>query len=94
MEKFYQTCAFAAFSIVVLMVTEDMSQKPRLFISLGLLVTIIVMSVVAGIRSRRNIEFATKDSIKWYTRSAYLLDLAVLDFAAFVKLAGLKYTRL
>ena len=91
MEKFFQTCIFATLSIVVLMVTEDMSSKPRLFISFGLLVMIIVMLFIAALRGMRRIDFATEGSIKWYSRCAYYLDLAVLVFVAFVKLASLKF---
>ena len=90
LEKFYQTCAFATFSIVVLMVTEDISPKPRLFTSVGLLVIIIVMLLIAAIRGMRRIDFATEGSIKWYSRSAYILDFLVLVFVATVKLTSLK----
>ena len=91
MEKFYQTCVFATLSIIVLMVTEDISQKPLLVVSVSLLVIIIVMLLIAAIRGRK-IDFATEGSIKRYTRSVYILDFAVLVFAAVVKLFFHKQT--
>lgn len=91
MEKFYQTCAFALFSIVVWMLTEDISQKPLFIISIGLLVIIFVMLLLAAIKSmQRRIDFATEGSIKSYTWGAYIMDFLILAFEAAVKLMGHK----
>ena len=91
MEKFYQTCAFATFSIVVWMLTEDTSRKPLFIISVVLLVAIVVMLLVAAINNmQRKIDFATENSTQNYTRSAYALDFTILLFEAVVKLVGLK----